>query len=308
MRQVGETQRKLTAQLSLEDDASALSRMRAELRSTQQVLRGQLSLDEEGSPMNRLLGEVLKVLEAHRAQQVEFQQQVGASIAALTATREAEARGTQHGHTFEEAVRDFVIRHTEGTDDVAEHVGGRSGSISRCMKGDVLITLGPDCRAAGGRIVVEAKQRAGYDLAAARAYLEEAKTNRDARVGVFVFSRATSPEMPAFRRVGDDVYVVWDAEDPQTDLVLEMALSVAKALSVREASADGTRGEAFEQLQRALVKVERAAEDLGDVETWATTIRNNAEKIVNHIGTRRERLAGELAVMNEALSTLRTEP
>lgn len=304
VRQVRETQRQLNAQLSLDEETSALSRMRQELRDTQQVLRGQLSLDEEGSPMNRLLGRVLTVLEDHEKKQAEFHRQVGESIAALTAKRQADARGTQHGHTFEEAVRDLVFRHTEGTGDVADHVGAKKGTIGK--KGDLVITLGPDCRAAGAKIVVEAKQSGSYDLAAATAYLDEAKKNREARVGVFVFSRTTAPDMPTFRRVGDDLYVVWNADDPQTDLVLEMALSVAKALSVREAHADGSRGEALDQLQRSLTKVEKAAEHLDKVEKWTTTIQNNAGHILRSVGSCREQLADEIAAMNEALVVFRT--
>jgi hypothetical protein len=47
--------------------------------------------------------------------------------------------------------------------------------------------------------------------------------------------RKTTPEgVEVLRRVGSDVLVVWDADDVGTDLNLRLALSVARALCVRE--------------------------------------------------------------------------
>lgn len=54
--------------------------------------------------------------------------------------------------------------------------------------------------------------------------------------GIFVFSKKTAPEcVPPLKRVGKDVLAVWDVGDPSTDLVLEAAMTIAKALCVVEA-------------------------------------------------------------------------
>ena len=67
------------------------------------------------------------------------------------------------------------------------------GAIKHCKKGDLVVELGDDCVAAGARFVIGAKEDKSYTLPIARAELETAKKNRDAGVGVFVFSQKTAP-------------------------------------------------------------------------------------------------------------------
>jgi hypothetical protein len=62
-----------------------------------------------------------------------------------------------------------------------------------------------------------------------------ARKNRDAQIGLVVMDRATAPEgVDVLRRIGRDVLVVWDADDAASDLTLRLAVSVARALCVRE--------------------------------------------------------------------------
>jgi hypothetical protein len=58
--------------------------------------------------------------------------------------------------SFQKAARPWL--------DVAEHTGDRVGQIKHCKTGDCVIILGPDCGAAGARIVCEIKEDASYDL------------------------------------------------------------------------------------------------------------------------------------------------
>ena len=55
--------------------------------------------------------------------------------------------------------------------------------------------------------------------------------------------------------------VVWDAENPASDAYLTGALSVAKALSVRDAGGSGHDGIDTEALEKAIREIERQAAD-----------------------------------------------
>lgn len=68
------------------------------------------------------------------------------------------------------------------------------------------------------KVVVEAKEDASYDLAAALAEMETARQNQEAESGLFVFSKKTAPAgLEPLARYGNDVVVVWDADDIMTD-------------------------------------------------------------------------------------------
>src|SRR5437879_9288912 len=86
-------------------------------------------------------------------------------------------------------------------------------SNNNCKKGDLVVELGSDCVAAGERFVVEAKEDESYKLGDARAEIEIARKNREASVGLFVFSKKTCPDgLETLFRDGNDVFVVWDAD------------------------------------------------------------------------------------------------
>ena len=97
----------------------------------------------------------------------------------------------------------------------------------RCRRG----TWFGKCRP--GAKVVEAKEDASYDLAAALVEMETARQNRTPKAGC-----SCSRRRPLRRGLepllcyGNDVVVVWDADDPATDTHLRLGLSVARA-SVR---------------------------------------------------------------------------
>ena len=128
---------------------------------------------------------------AQQQANAEFQRDVLKTLTEITAKKEEAQRGTQHGLVFEDAVFDFVNgRVAEG--DVAERTGNTTGRVRGSKKGDVVVQLGPDRAAAGARIVIEAKQDGSYTLSKALIEIAEARKNRDAGVGMFVFSKQHS--------------------------------------------------------------------------------------------------------------------
>ena len=174
----------------------------------------------------------------------------------------------------------------------------------RNKKGDVVITLGPTHIAAGAKIVVEAKQRDKYTLTEALAEIREARENREAGVGIFVFSASRAPEdLDPLRHYGDDIVVVWDAEDPGSDVFLDAALSVAKALCNRpkgdgngETSTDlKAVEEAIGQIEKDAGRLDKIIKSVGTIERQTKSIRTEAQKLQETIGKNTARLKDKIA-------------
>lgn len=270
-------------QLSLDQEDSALSRLVGRVDKASREVVGQFSLDDDTSALSRLRRELCTTVEEMATRQQEFQLKVLESLTALQTRRKADARGTVHGLDFEAAVGVRVAAEASATGDTFQATGNQVGAIKHCKKGDHVVTLGPEHTGAGRRIVWEAKEQAGFDDGQALGELLEARRNRQADVGVFVFSRRTVPDMRPFRRVGDELLVTWDAEDSTTDVFLHAAHSVARALIVKRAAAASAEVD-LSALDRSIQEVERQTEKLGDVASWAGSIKSNAAKIETTVG------------------------
>jgi gas vesicle protein len=306
VRNVDRAQRTITAEFSLDEEHSALSRLKRLLESTQQTINSHLSLDDEGSALARLKRELLTLLKQHGEESRKFQEEVKATVEALAARRAEADRSTLHGLQFEEAVYQQVQHEAQRLGDMVYHVGQSTGMIKHCKKGDVLLELGAEAAAAGARIVLEAKAVAGYTLQEARDEIDEARRNRGAQVGVFVFSRKTAPPgMEPLVRHGDDVFVAWDPEDPQSDLLLRGALSVARALCVRQTQDREAQAADFEALDTAILAVARQAELLDEVRRSAETIQSGSKKILERVRKVREQLESQVEVLQECVANLR---
>ncbi len=290
-------------ELSLDDDGSALSRLVAQVTKAQRLMTSELTLDNEGSALNRVKRELANLLRRQEESQAKFQEQIKQAVAELNARREAESRSTTHGERFEDLVVAQMRGRAERAGDQFEATGTHPGRLNK--KGDAVVELHEEHAAAGARIVIEAKERKRYTLRDARKELEEARDNRDADVGIFVFSARTAPdEQERFQRHGSDLFVVWDADDPHTDVVLDAALSVARALSVAARTEDdGLAGVA--EIEDAVVQIAKRVENLGQIQTWARTIHTSAGKILERVRIDREALQEHLEALRSAVESLK---
>jgi hypothetical protein len=282
---------RLVAEFSLDDDASALSRLGRMLAETGERIGKDLTLDDEGSALARLRRELLGTVEQLAKGNVEFQSQVREALARLDARKKEEARTPLHGVAFEERLGALLAEESQRLGDLYEATGETTGAIKMCRKGDHVIELGADSAAAHARVVWEAKEKQAFSLRAAMAEIEEARRNRQAQVGVFVFSAKAAPEgLESLQRYGSDIVVVWDADDAASALVVRAAYSLARALAVREHRSDQASQEAIVEIERAARGVERQVGYLDEVRKWAETIKGHGEKIAE----RSARMADEL--------------
>ncbi|GAB4160710.1 MAG: hypothetical protein Tsb009_38020 [Planctomycetaceae bacterium] len=306
VKNVERAQKTITSEFSLDEESSALSKLKKMLEVTNSEIHNHLSLDEQNSALSRLKRELLELNERDRKINQEFQEEVKIALNAMVARKQEAERSTRHGVDFEDALYTFLQHEMRNSGDLLTQTGNTTGRIKNCKVGDCLLELGPESTAAGGRIVFEAKEKSGVSQSDALSEIDTARKNRDAQVGLFVYSKKSAPEgMEPFARYGHDVLVVWDAENPESDIILRAAISLARALCVRaqqlsqEASAD------FTAIDEAVREIEKRAASLDDVETWAKTIQNNSDKILKKIGALRKSLIKQVETLDEKTEELK---
>jgi len=306
VRKVEAAQQTITKEFSLDNEHSALNRMKEFMGNATNAIDNNLTLDNEGSALARLKRELLEVLNRQEQQANLFQSEVKATLAEVRVKREEAARSTIHGKEFEQLVWEFVQREAQKSGDIPEHTGNRTGAIRNCKIGDIVITLGEDSAASGEQIVVEAKEDFSYDLAEARAELQSARKNREAAIGVFVFSRKTAPvgQEPLLRH-GNDIFVIWDEADLQSDVNLKAAVMLARALSVRQAKARTHETADFDKLDKAILELEREARRLGDIKKWTETIKSNSSKVLDEVAKMAEGIQKQIDILRDTTAGLR---
>jgi hypothetical protein len=298
---------RLVAEFSLDDDRSALSRLSKMLAETSEQIGKNLTLDDDGSALARLKRELLATIEQLARGNAEFQTQMREALARLDTRKKEEARTTRHGFAFEERLGALLADEAARMGDVHEATGDSTGVIKNCKKGDHVVELGHESIAAHARIVWEAKEKQGFMLRAALDEIEEARRNRQAQIGVFVFSRKTAPDgLEPLQRHGTDVVLVWDADDPGSDLVVRAAYSLARALAVRERRKDDASQAAIAEIDRAARGVEKQIAHLEDVRRLAETVKGHGEKIVERATRMADELRRDVERLDAQLATMRT--
>jgi hypothetical protein len=297
---------RLVAEFSLDDDASALSRLSQMLSATSERISKDLTLDDDSSALARLRRELLSTIERLAQGNIEFQSQVRETLARLDSRKKEEARTPTHGIAFEERLGALLADEAQRLGDLHEAIGDTTGAIKQCRKGDHVIELGADSAAAHARIVWEAKEKQSYSLRSALEEIDEARRNRGAQVGVFVFSSKTAPEnLETLQRHGSDVVVVWDSEDATSDLIVRAAYSLARALAVRERRADRASQVALAEIERAARGVERQMGYLDEVRKWAETVKGHGEKIAERSSRMAEELRRDVERLDAHIASIR---
>jgi hypothetical protein len=308
VRNVDRAQRTISSEFSLDNEASAFSRLKGLLESTQQAIDSNLTLDNADSALARLRKEVVDILDAHRETNQSFQEEVKLTLQKMVVQREEAARSTTHGLIFEDVVCEFLSREAQKLGDVATRTGETTGLIKNRKVGDCLVELGPESAAPGARIVIEAKEKDQYPIAQAREEIDEARRNRGAQVGLFVYSAALAPADMASAplvRYGNDVFVIWNPEDPATDLFLRTGFTLVRALCVRTARHSDAQAGDFQAIDEAICEIEKRTEGLNEIETSAKTIQSGSEKILKRVELCRKALVQQVEVLREKMQELK---
>lgn len=294
-------------EFSLDSEDSALSRLVTRVEAAQRQISSEFTLDSEDSALSRMKRDVTALIDGIRKDSAQFQERVVAALEAMKARKQVSLASTAHGKDFELAALQVIEATCQQVGDIAERTGARTGVIRNCKKGDCVITIGPDAEAAGARVVCEMKEDASYDLANSLAELQEARSNREATVGLFVHSKRTAPDgMRHLARYGNDVVVVWDSEDSASDVFLAAGLMVCKALALRKGAMEEELATDIAALDRAIREIERQAGYLAEIETSSQTIKGGVERILKRVESMRSALQRQVEALDEQSAALRT--
>jgi hypothetical protein len=298
----------IAAQFSIDNEHSAMTRLSKMLQNTSEQIGKNLTLDDDKSALSRLKRELQGTLDTMVKTNAAFQVEVRATLAALQARREEAARSTQHGHTFEEQLGAVLAIEAQHQGDVHEATGSSPGLIKNCKVGDYLIELGPDSAAPGARITWEVKDDQSYDLKRARTEMEEARKNRQAQIGVFVFSKNAAPAgQQPFGRYGHDLVIIWDPEDIASDLYVKAAYSVARALAISQNQELSETAESVQVIERATRAVEKQLQYLDEFKKWGDTVKGHGEKISERAERMKKDLLREVEALDREVSALKAE-
>lgn len=305
---VDKAQQSIADQFSKDNEESALNRMSKLIETANDSIKASLTLDDDKSPLSRLRKELLNVIADMGKSNNDFQKDVLTTLETFKARKEEMDRSTRHGGEFEEAAGKMIQDDAQRRGDTYESTGSKTGIKKNCKVGDHVVTLGPDSAAPGVRIVVEAKEDKSYDLVKARAEMEEARVNRDAQAGIFVFSKTTAPEgLEPFARHGSDIVVIWDRDDPATDIYLTVGMSLARALVIREKVAKAKSATGLLKVKEAVATMMKDIERLENITTWAGTIQNNTQKILKQVELLRKNLEAQTEELTEYIGEVGQE-
>ena len=300
--QIGE----VVAEFSLDNPDGALTRLVGRVEAAQRSISDQFSLDNAASALSRMKKSIQDQLDSLATAQNNFHREVVGLLSAMNARKEAEAKGTAHGATFEEAVGDALRSLAVPAGDIVEPCGTSTGVVRNSKVGDYVVVLPPESAAAGARIVIEAKESAAYTVKSTLDEADEARRNRSAGVCLFVHSAKTAPKgMEPLAKFGNDVLVAWDAEDPASDVIFRAGYIVAKALSVRAAQRSKQDTVSFQKIDKAVEAIRKQLGGFTELKTSTESIQSSSNRMLDRIRIMSSDLQRQVEILADEVGNLR---
>lgn len=247
-----------------------------------------------GSPLFQFRGEMTEGF-------AKLNERIASLEAASTARASERAKGTAKGGDFEDLLEGLLADTARGAGDLLDRTSAEEGAVIKSKKGDFVLTVNPALTGGADlRIVVEAKDRA-MSGRAMREEIREAKTNRDAVIGLVIFTPAHAPTgiAPFDLRAGD-VYAVIDPETPDL-AILEAAVRFARLMAIaslreREVEVDA------EAIDAALTGIREQLEQVRTLKSMLTSVVNSTKDVQTGLDRLRDAI---LARVVEAEAELR---
>jgi hypothetical protein len=305
------------AALDTTKEDSLLNQLRRDTQRAREQLLHAINPAAEGSPLAIIRTSLEDRLERHaksQQQQLEEAQKVNEehhrnlrdAVQRIELRRAEELRSSRGGLLFEDAVLDFVQQAVGNHGYRVQGTGRGVGNIPNCKTGDAVVQYPIDSAFRDERLVIEAKHDESYTVSDALEELEKARANRGARVGIFVLAKShAKPGFPRFGRYGQDILVVWDADNTATDPCLEGALMVGLALAVRHRSAVA-EGD-LQALQGIEQRIGKEVERLQEIQEAAAKIRKQVDAIDKAAETGCQKLEKLLRDSKKTLLALKVE-
>jgi len=97
----------------------------------------------------------------------------------------------------------------------------------------------------------------------------------------------------------------WDIDDASSDVYLKAAISVARALSTRAVLDKEGQAVDFDEIDRAILDIEKQVNGLADISKWGGTIKSNAEKIIDKARIISDKLTSKVKVLDDRIEDLK---
>ena len=106
-------------------------------------------------------------------------------------------------------------------------------------------------------------------------------------------------------RWGLDIVVIWDADDPATDVRLMAAFLLAKELCVRANQHGGQEAVSLSEMDVAIEAIRKQVSDFEEIKISARTVVGGCEKILNRARLMEEEIAKRLSALRAQFDRLR---
>ena len=111
--------------------------------------------------------------------------------------------------------------------------------------------------------------------------------------------------MESFVRQGNDVFVTWDSDKIESDVILKAGLSLAKALCVRQAKAGQEEDGNWDNVDAAILTLEKEAKRIAQMKTWTDTIQSNSGKILDELRKMTDVLEKQIGILRDSVEALK---
>lgn len=294
-------------QSQISDMKETANKLKTSLEAAEQ--KGQLAVQAATLDLNTKLTSANLEKQNLAAQLAKAEQ----ALAAFEGAKHERATTTKGGIDFEVAAGDALRARIVKLGDSYEETRNKTGGAIRNSKvGDHVQTLNPDSKGAGLRVVYECKKEAGYTRSDALKELAVARENRQAEVGVLIMAATTArtdPKVSAefsepFARHGSDLLIVWDHEDLASGFVLDTAVSVARALAMREVSEAATTVD-WAAIDRHLNGIAGQLKHFDEMKNWCGTIHDRTKDVEDRLRIMREQIERDCFKLKEQVDALR---
>jgi hypothetical protein len=261
------------------------------------AVRRVVDSDDPDSPLGRHRAEIVRTVREAEEKLTRAVADLSERIAVTKAQADLAEKAASKGFDFEDAVHEVLSEVTVDQGDLAEQVGAVFGAAGT-KAGDELVTLSlEDTRGLSARYVLELKDR---KLGAKATFeeLERAMANREAAVGIAVFSRQEHAPIPGpFAYWGNYAIVVLDKDELDPG-ALRLACLWARWMVRRELADDSTEV----SLERVAALIEDARRALDRV----TTVRRchtSAAKRIGEAGAQVDEMATQVQSVLDAIAS-----
>jgi len=200
-------------------------------------------------------------------------------------------KGTEKGRSYQKDVFSRINEICKPFQDIPEYTADISGKIARSKVGDVVVTINPS--STGDiplRIVFEAKDSGAYNIQKIQKELNEARENRDAHIGIAVFTEDTCPlECTPFQQYGDDVIICTFNQDDRECLGLNLAYRVSRIAALKKLGGP--------QPQIDKVQMQTLITQCKDKLKAITSIKSKISRMANDVNNDLDDLNTELTIL-----------